>query len=61
VALAWLIARPGITSPIASVTNARQMGDLVEAANIELDRDSIEKLSDAAVLLSNFTQAHGVD
>ncbi len=49
-ALAWLIARPGITSPIASATNARQIGDLVEAANLELDRDSIEKLSNAGMV-----------
>jgi aryl-alcohol dehydrogenase-like predicted oxidoreductase len=44
-ALAWLIERPGVTSPIASATNERQIGDLVEAANIELGLDSIEKLS----------------
>jgi aryl-alcohol dehydrogenase-like predicted oxidoreductase len=57
VALAWLMGRPGITSPIASATNARQIGDLVEAANIELDRDSIEKLSNAG----RVAHAHGVD
>jgi aryl-alcohol dehydrogenase-like predicted oxidoreductase len=45
VALAWLIERPGITSPIASATNERQIGDMVEAANLELDRESMEKLS----------------
>jgi aryl-alcohol dehydrogenase-like predicted oxidoreductase len=52
VALAWLIARPGVTSPIASATTASQIGELVEAANIELDRDSIEKLSDAGRVLT---------
>ena len=37
VALAWLIARPGITAPIASVSNENQLGDLVEAAALDLD------------------------
>src|ERR1039458_2017668 len=48
VALAWLIAQPGITAPIASVTNVQQLGDLVEAAKLSLDRLSIEKLSAAS-------------
>ena len=48
VALAWLIARPGITAPIASATNESQLGDLVEAAQLNLDRASIEKLSTAS-------------
>lgn len=51
VALAWLIERPGVTSPIASATNERQIGDLVEAANIELDRESVEKLSIAGQMV----------
>ena len=56
-ALAWLSAQPGITSPIASATNTRQVGDLVEAANLELDRDSIEKLSNAGMVLKGGQQA----
>jgi aryl-alcohol dehydrogenase-like predicted oxidoreductase len=48
VALAWLIARPGITAPIASATSESQLGDLVEAAQLNLDRASIEKLSTAS-------------
>ena len=31
VALAWLIAQPGITAPIASATNEKQLADLVAA------------------------------
>ena len=49
VALAWLIAQPGITAPIASATNDNQLNDLAEAAKLKLDRSSIEKLSDASV------------
>jgi aryl-alcohol dehydrogenase-like predicted oxidoreductase len=45
VALAWLIAQPGITAPIASATSEAQLEDLVEAGRLELDRESIEKLN----------------
>jgi aryl-alcohol dehydrogenase-like predicted oxidoreductase len=46
--LAWLIAQPGITAPIASATNEKQLADLVEATKLKLDADSIQKLSDAS-------------
>ena len=45
VALAWLLAQPGITAPIASATNERQLADLVEAAKLKLDTESIQKLN----------------
>lgn len=48
VALAWLIARPSITAPIASATSVEQLGDLVDATNLELDRASIEALNQAS-------------
>jgi aryl-alcohol dehydrogenase-like predicted oxidoreductase len=48
IALAWLIQRPGVTAPIASATNPEQLAELVEAADIELDTDSIEKLDAAS-------------
>ena len=48
VALAWLIAQPGITAPIASATNEKQLADLVEATKLKLDADSIQKLSEAS-------------
>ena len=41
IALAWLIARPSVTAPIASATNLEQLAELVEAAEIELDAESI--------------------
>jgi aryl-alcohol dehydrogenase-like predicted oxidoreductase len=47
VALAWLIARPSITAPIASATNLKQLDDLIEAANLELDQSSIDLLNEA--------------
>ena len=48
VALAWLIAQPGITAPIASATNDKQLNDLSEAAKLKLDRTSIQKLNEAS-------------
>ena len=48
IALAWLIARPSVTAPIASATNLEQLAELVEAAEIELDADSIQKIDEAS-------------
>ncbi|MGD0103470.1 MAG: aldo/keto reductase [Rhodopila sp.] len=50
IALAWLIARPSVTAPIASATNLEQLAELVEAAEIELDAESIEKIDAASKL-----------
>ena len=44
VALAWQIARPSITAPIASATNERQLAELVAAARLRLDAPSIALL-----------------
>ncbi len=48
VALAWLIARPGITAPIASATGLEQLNDLIEATRLVLDRASLELLNQAS-------------
>lgn len=48
VALAWLIARPGITAPIASATSLEQLNDLIEATRLALDASSIEVLNQAS-------------
>ncbi len=48
VALAWLIARPGITAPIASATNLEQFKDLLEGTKLEMDPAMIEKLNQAS-------------
>ena len=42
VALAWLMARPSITAPIASATNLDQLKDLIAATELKLDGESIE-------------------
>ena len=48
VALAWLMARPGITAPIASATSEEQLRSLVRAMELTLDAGSIELLNEAS-------------
>jgi len=48
VALAWLIARPSVTSPIASATNTEQLNELVAATRLVLDPEAIERLDQAS-------------
>ncbi|HEX8890961.1 MAG TPA: aldo/keto reductase [Pyrinomonadaceae bacterium] len=57
VALAWLIARPGITAPIASATSLEQFNDLVKATKLELDDAAIEQLNNASAWQSKTTGA----
>jgi aryl-alcohol dehydrogenase-like predicted oxidoreductase len=47
VALAWLLAQPGITAPIASATRPAQVRDLIAAADLELDRRGLDLLNEA--------------
>jgi aryl-alcohol dehydrogenase-like predicted oxidoreductase len=48
VALAWLIARPSITAPIASATSLAQLEDLIAAATLRLQAGAIERLTAAS-------------
>jgi len=48
VALAWLLARPSVTAPIASATSVEQLHDLVDAASLTLAPASIELLNQAS-------------
>ncbi|MCR5879557.1 aldo/keto reductase [Phenylobacterium sp. J367] len=48
VALAWLIARPSVTSPIASATTPGQLAELVAAAELKLDAAAIARLDAAS-------------
>jgi aryl-alcohol dehydrogenase-like predicted oxidoreductase len=48
VALAWLMARPGITAPIASATRVEQLNELVAATRLTLDKADIEQLNAAS-------------
>lgn len=48
VALAWLMARPGLTAPIASATSLEQMKDLVASTKLHLDPADIDQLDQAS-------------
>lgn len=48
IALAWLMARPSITAPIASATSQDQLQSLIKATQLQLDRDAIEQLNVAS-------------
>ena len=48
VALAWQLARPAITAPIASVTSLEQLRELAAAAELRLDAASIHELDEAS-------------
>jgi aryl-alcohol dehydrogenase-like predicted oxidoreductase len=47
-ALAWLIARPEVTAPIASATNLAQLEELVKASVLKLDAQAIAALDKAS-------------
>lgn len=48
VALAWLIARKGVTAPIASATNLAQLESLVKAAHLNLPGEDLSILDEAS-------------
>jgi aryl-alcohol dehydrogenase-like predicted oxidoreductase len=48
VAIAWQIARPAITAPIASATSAGQLDELTAAARLPLDAEAIALLDEAS-------------
>ncbi len=48
VSLAWLLARPGVTAPIASATNPQQLDDLLAATRLELQPAALELLNRAS-------------
>ncbi|WP_411852555.1 aldo/keto reductase [Stenotrophomonas sp. LGBM10] len=48
VALAWLIARPGITAPIVSATSVEQLKDVLAAAQVTLSAQDIAQLDAAS-------------
>lgn len=44
VALAWLMARPSVTAPIASVTSVEQLSDIVKSVDLELAPEDLADL-----------------
>ena len=47
-ALAWLMARPGVTAPIASATSVEQLQELAGATILSLSAHDIETLNNAS-------------
>jgi aryl-alcohol dehydrogenase-like predicted oxidoreductase len=47
IALAWLMAQPGVTAPIASATSVDQLRDLVGAWDVTLTKDQLDQLTAA--------------
>jgi aryl-alcohol dehydrogenase-like predicted oxidoreductase len=48
IALAWLMAQPGVTAPIASATSVAQLDELVAATKLELDAEAMRALDAAS-------------
>ena len=48
VALAWMMARPSITAPIASASKPEQFEDLAKAATLKLSSAQIASLNAAS-------------
>jgi 1-deoxyxylulose-5-phosphate synthase len=46
VALAWVLQRPGITSPIVGVTKVKQLDELVEALSVKLTTSETKTLEE---------------
>jgi aryl-alcohol dehydrogenase-like predicted oxidoreductase len=47
VALAWLMARPSVTAPIASATTPAQLDELLAATRLALSPEAVARLDTA--------------
>jgi aryl-alcohol dehydrogenase-like predicted oxidoreductase len=50
IALAWLMARKGVTAPIASATSLEQLESLIRSAKLTLSAADIARLDDASAV-----------
>ena len=48
IAMAWLMARPSVTAPIASATNLDQLAELLKSVEIQLDAAAIQQIDAAS-------------
>ncbi len=51
VALAWMMAKPAVTAPIASATSVRQIEGLVAATRLTLHAETVRELDEASAPL----------
>ncbi len=49
IALAWLMAKPGITSPIVGATKPQHLSDAIAALDVILSGDEVQQLEAAYV------------
>jgi aryl-alcohol dehydrogenase-like predicted oxidoreductase len=47
IALAWLVAQPGVTAPIASATSVEQVKSLAKGVRLKLSDEDLQTLTDA--------------
>lgn len=48
IAIGWIVAREGVTAPIASATTREQLDSLIRAATLDLDREDLVQLDKAS-------------
>jgi aryl-alcohol dehydrogenase-like predicted oxidoreductase len=48
VALAWIMAQPGLTAPIASATSTKQVEELLRATELTLSSEDLQDLNTAS-------------
>jgi aryl-alcohol dehydrogenase-like predicted oxidoreductase len=48
IAIAWVMAQPGITAPIASASSVEQVQEIARAAQLELDAETMKLLGEAS-------------
>jgi aryl-alcohol dehydrogenase-like predicted oxidoreductase len=48
IAIAWLLAKPGIESPIASATSPEQLAQVLPGATLQLTDDEVARLDEAS-------------
>lgn len=53
IALAWLLSKPEVYSPVIGVSKIEQLDDLVEATEISLDQDDVVYLEELYQPLDN--------
>ena len=46
IAIAWLLSKPGVTSPVVGVSRVEQLQQLVEACSIKLSPQEIDHLEE---------------
>lgn len=46
IALAWLMAKPSVTAPIASASSLKQLSDIMKAANLNLEKNDLRQLDE---------------